>query len=259
MESVMSRAMVRVVLAAAIVCATATASLAQQTTSSSDTKTFEVLAVEGNQLIVKLPEGTRELTVADDFRFNIDGQSMAVQELRPGMKGTAVITTRTTVTPVTVTEVKNGTVVRSAGGTIIVRTDEGIRSFSQGDVEKRGVKIMLDGRPAQVSDFHEGDQLTATIITSKPPQVLTAKDVQATLEPAPVATSGTHPAPAVTAPAPVEVPAPPPAPEPPPVQDTSVAPSTLPETATSWPALGLFGMLSLGAGLALTLRRRFVR
>ena len=38
---------------------------------------------------------------------------MSVRELKAGMKGTATITTRTTVTPVTVTEVKNGTVVRA--------------------------------------------------------------------------------------------------------------------------------------------------
>ena len=139
------------------------------------------LAVEGNQLVVRLPEGTRELTVADDFRFTINGQQLSVRDLRPGMKGTASITTRTTVTPVTVTEVKNGTVVRSVGSTIIVRTDEGVRSFTQQDVDKRGVKIIRSGKPAQVSDFREGDRLTATIITSRPPQVLTEKEVQATL------------------------------------------------------------------------------
>ena len=56
----MRRAMSRVVLAAAVLCATAAVSLAEQTTSSStQTKTFEVLAVDGNQLIVKLPEGRR--------------------------------------------------------------------------------------------------------------------------------------------------------------------------------------------------------
>jgi hypothetical protein len=63
-----------VVLAAAVVLLTAVASPAQQTTSSSATKTFEVLAVDGNQLVVRLPEGTRELTVPDDFRFIIEGR-----------------------------------------------------------------------------------------------------------------------------------------------------------------------------------------
>ena len=67
------------------------------------------------------------------------------------------------------------------GMSIIVRTEEGIKSFTQSDVDKRGVKIMRSGKPAQISDFREGDRLSATIITSKPPTVLTEKEVQATL------------------------------------------------------------------------------
>ena len=177
----MTRAMSRIVLAAAVVCLTAAVSAAQQTATSSETKAFEVIAVDGNQLVVRLPEGTRELTVADDFRFIVNGQSLSVRELKVGMKGTATITTRTTVTPVTVTEVKNGTVMVRSGSTIIVRTEEGVKSFTQGEVDKRGVKIMRSGKPAQVSDFREGDQLSATIITSRPPQVMTEKEVQATL------------------------------------------------------------------------------
>ena len=63
----MSSAMSRMVLAAAFVGVTAVASFAQQTTTATETKTFEVLAVDGNQLVVRLPERTREVTVADDF------------------------------------------------------------------------------------------------------------------------------------------------------------------------------------------------
>ena len=114
MENVMSRGMSKVLLAAAVIGLSSGAALAQQSTTS-QTKTFEVIAVQGNQLVVTLPEGTREMTVADDFRFTVNGQQLAVRDLRPGMKGTATITTRTTVTPVTVTEVKNGTVAHSAG------------------------------------------------------------------------------------------------------------------------------------------------
>jgi hypothetical protein len=180
----MSQAIRKAALAAAVVGLTSVAALAQQSTTS-ETKTFEVLAVQGNQLVVSLPEGTRELTVADDFRFTVNGQQLGVRDLRPGMKGTATITTRTTVTPVTVTEVKNGTVAYASGGTIIVRTDEGIRSFTQGEVDKRGVKIMRSGKPAQVSDFRQGDRLSATIITSMPPRVVTEQEVQATLASAP--------------------------------------------------------------------------
>ena len=48
--------------------------LVAQTTTTSETKKFQVISVDGNQLVVKLPEGTRELTVPDDFRFNVDGK-----------------------------------------------------------------------------------------------------------------------------------------------------------------------------------------
>ena len=150
------------------------------TTSTSETKTFTVIAVEGNTLVVRLPEGTRELTVPDDFRFTINGQPMSVHELKVGMNGTATITTRTTTIPVTVTEVKSGQVVTKSGGTIMVRTPEGVRSFSQGDVDKRGVKIYMQGKPVQIVDLHEGDKLSATIVTSPPPRIVSEREVQAT-------------------------------------------------------------------------------
>src|SRR5688572_2440413 len=146
----MSRAVSRGVVVALALLTAVAAQAQQSTTISAETKTFEVLAVDGNRLDVRLPEGTRELTVPDDFRFTVDGQQLSVQQLKPGMKGTATITTRTTVVPVTVTEVKNGTVMVKSGSSLIVRTDEGIRSFNQGDVDKRGVKIVREGKPVQL-------------------------------------------------------------------------------------------------------------
>ena len=165
---------------AMLACLSGTAS-AQSTTTSTETKKFEVIAIDGNQLVVKLPEGTREITVANDFRFNVNGQALSLQQLKPGMAGTATITTTTKSTPVTVTEVKNGTVEHSAATTIIVRTDEGFRSFSQGEIDKRGVKIYRAGKPANVSDFRPGDKISAVIITSMPPKVVTQQEVNAQL------------------------------------------------------------------------------
>jgi hypothetical protein len=241
--------MSKVFLAAAVVGLTSAAALAQQSTTS-ETKTFEVIAVQGNQLVVSLPEGTKELTVADDFRFTVNGKQLSVHDLRPGMKGTATITTRVTSTPVTVTEVKNGTVAYAAGTTIIVRTDEGIRSFTQGEVDKRGVKIMRSGKPAQVSDFRQGDKLSATIVTSMPPKVVTEQEVQATLASAPAssparsssAAGGGSASSAGAAGAGTGAPA-----------------RTLPKTASPLPLFALATMLALTMGLALTIRRRFVQ
>ena len=237
--------------------------MARQATTStaSETKTFEILGVSGNQLVVRLPEGTRELTVADDFRFMVNGKPLSVRELKAGMKGSATITTRTTVTPVTVTEVKNGTVAMQTGSSIIVRTDEGIKSFTQGDIDKRGVKIIRNGEPARCRISARVTGLSATIVTSMPPRVVTEQEVQATLAKAnPSATGGAAAKPAAgsgTASASASA-----------SRSGSGAAAqtsqaggtarTLPKTASSWPLLGLSSSLLLAAGFALTLRRRFM-
>ena len=99
-DEIMSRAMIRVALAAAVVCRRPSLAGAADVDVDADQ---ELRGARGGrqQLVVRLPEGTRELTVPDDFRFIVDGQPLSVRELKAGMKGTATITTRTTVTPVT--------------------------------------------------------------------------------------------------------------------------------------------------------------
>ena len=247
----MTRLITRVVLAVAMVCLTSVASMAQTTATSTETKSFEIVAVDGNLLVVRLPEGTREITVPPDFRFTVNGQQLAVGQLKAGMKGTATITTKTTYTPVTVTEVKNGTVMQSTGTSIIVRTDEGIKMFSQEELDKRGVKLMRDGKAAQLSQFRQGDQLTATIITSKPPRVMTEKEVQATTTTAAAAAAKAPSAASSQAASKSASGSASAAP-----QAQSQTATTLPKTATSWPFFGLVSVLSLALGLALTIARR---
>jgi LPXTG-motif cell wall-anchored protein len=231
------------------VCLTAVTSTAQ-TTTSTQTKEFEVIAVSGNDLVVKLPEGTREIRVPDDFRFTVDGRQLAARDLKPGMKGTATITTKTTVTPVVVTEVKNGEVVQASGATLLVRTEQGFKQFSQGDVEKRGIKIVRNGAPAQFTDFHAGDRLSATIVTTHPPKVMTEQEVNATLAKAAPASGG---APAASRSMSSSAAAPAAAP------GEAPAARKLPKTGSAWPLLALASILSIAMGLTLTVRRRFVR
>ena len=239
------RAGIRAVLGIAAVCVTATIASAQTTSTTSETKKFTIISAEGNQVVAKLPEGTRELTVPDDFRFtSSDGKQLTAAELKPGMTGTAVITTKTTVIPVTVTEVKNGEVMQALGTSILVRTAEGMKMFTQSDIDKRGIKIVRDGKPAQISDFRANDRISATIITSRPPRVLTDREVQATLA---KANPGAAPAPASrSAAAPATAP-------------SAETPKALPKTASSLPLLGLVGLASIAAGLAMTVRRRATR
>jgi hypothetical protein len=248
METVMKGAMLGVALAAGFVCLMDVAGQAQETSTSSEVKNFEIVTVEGNQLVVKLPEGPKALTVPDDFRFTVNGKQVPVSELKPGMKGTATITTQTTVTPVSVTEVKNGTVFERSAGMITVQTPEGFKRFSQGDLDKRGVKIVKDGKPVNLEDLNKGDKLTATIVTSKPPRTMTKQEVQASVSEAAPAEVAAKPAPSRAAGTSGSAAAP----------ATAAAPApakTLPKTASSWPLLALLSALSLATGLGLTIRR----
>ena len=246
----MSRTALRCVLAVVtLTCVTAALASAQ----TSVTKSFEVVSVDGNDLVVKLPEGTKELTVPEDFRFTVDGQQLSVHDLKPGMKGTAVVTTKTTLVPVTVTEVKNGTVRQVNGPTIIVQTPEGFKMFTQSDVNKRGVKIIKDGKPAEISDFRAGDTLSATIVTSMPPKVITEKQVNAYL--ARAAAGGSAAGSTSTSGSAV--------PSSSAAAGASGAPSAegrkLPKTASPLPLVGLIGAASLLIGAGLTARRRMAR
>jgi LPXTG-motif cell wall-anchored protein len=250
----MLRSLRRVVLAGAMVGLTAAVTSAQQASTSTEVKKFEVIAVDGNDLVVTLPEGTRQINVPPGFLFMVDGKQLSVNELKPGMSGTASITTKTTVTPVTVTEVKSGTVALVSGTAVYVRTPEGVRLFTQSELDKRGVKIFVDGKPRAVSELHEGNKLTATIVTTKPPQVVTEKDVQATLAKAaaaPPAAAQPDAAPAApAAPAAAASPA---------QQPVGTTARALPKTAGSLPTISLVGLASLALAAAMATRRRRVR
>jgi LPXTG-motif cell wall-anchored protein len=227
---------------------------AQQTTTSKEIRNFTVISVNGNKVVARDATGTREYTVPDDFKFDVGGKQIGVSELKPGMRGTATVTTTTTTTPVTVTEVREGTVMQATGNSLIVRTPTGIRMFSVGDIQKRNATLMKDGKPIDFTNLHQGDKLTATIVTDKPPQVMTARQVQASIAEASGTAGAAAPAPARAAAAPTPAPAAAPAAAAP----AAPAPAKkLPKTGSSLPLLGMTGvaLLALAAGLTM-LRRR---
>jgi hypothetical protein len=255
---------------------------AQQQTASTEVKNFEVVSVDGNKVVVKGEQGAQEITVPDDFRITVDGKSVSVRELRPGMKGSATITTTTTVTPVYVTEVRNAEVVQASASSIIVRGQNGFQMYTEGDVEKRGIKIYKNGRPVSFSDLHTRDKLTATIVTEGPPKVVTEREVEARLSsppppsPAPPAVASTPPsaAPATSNTPPPAAPAaastpPPAAPAaasaPPPASAPVSAPSTAsPATSgeeagsSSWLLLGGLAVIAIAVLVIVTTFRRKV-
>ena len=208
----------RIVVMAALGLAFAGAPLAQ-TTTTVDVRNFEVISVDGNKLVVRDQRGTNEYTVPDDFRFTVDGKKMSVSELKAGMKGTATVTTTTTIKPVAVTEIREGVVLSAGQWSMIVRDAEGARKkFTQDQLDQRGVQILKDGRVTSMDQLKKGDTLTATIITQVAPVVVTEQEVEATLaastaEPAPTKVASAA-APAQPAPAASPAPTPPASPQP---------------------------------------------
>ena len=213
-------------------------SSALQTSATTETKSFEVVAVNGNALVVRGAAGTQEFIVPDTFRFTTAGKTLSVHELTPGMKGTATITTTTTVTPVTVTEVKQATVMQATGNSVIVRGENGIRMFSVGDINKRNITILRDGKRVELGDLREGDRLTATVVTEGPPKVMTEQDVKASIA-------------AASAPAPASPPSPTPAASAPasavPAAAAPATPSTLPESRDESSSGLMWGIVALAA------------
>jgi hypothetical protein len=210
----------RVVVMLAMGLTLAGASFAQATTSATvNARKFEVISVDGDDLTVRDDKGTSTIRVPEGFRFTVDGKALAVGDLKPGMKGTAVVTTTTTVTPVVITEIKKGLVLSVGPSSLIVKDEsDGVRKrFTQSQLNDRGIKILnKDGKVTHVSDVKQGDEITATIVTQGAPVVVTEQEVQATLaasaaEPAPTK-AASDAAPAQSTPAPAAPPQPTPAP-----------------------------------------------
>lgn len=181
-----------------------------QTTVTRNVRDFELIAVDGNHLVVRDQNGTRELTVPPDFRFTVDGKSLTVGDLRPGMKGTATVTTTTIERPVYVTTVKMGTVLSQSGRSVVIREDNGkIHRFTQSESDARGVSWYIDDKPVRMTDLEKGDKLAATIVSQGPPEILTMQEVDAQLAAAgEAAVAADVPAEAATSPLPDAEPAP---------------------------------------------------
>ena len=201
--------------------------------------------------MVREGTGTKEYIVPDTFRFTTGAKTLSVHELQPGMKGTATITTTTTVRPVTVTEVKQATVMQATGNSVIVRGENGIRMFSVGDINKRHITILRGGKPVGLGDLREGDRLTATVVTEGPPKVMTEQDVKASIAAASVPAPAPPPpapaptlrsAPAATSPA-TATPAP----------STPATPATVPQTLNESSSGLMWGIVGLVAAIAIVL------
>jgi len=212
--------------------------IASAQTTTTEVRQGKVLYVSNNQLLVELSDGSTQLfDVPPDFRFDVDGQMLTVDQLKPGTILTQTVTTTTTPEVVKTTEVRNADIVQRIGQTVIYRDEQ--RQIHRITGIPEGWVVFKDGKPVPIEALAGGDRVTAYIV-HKTTEMMTEEDMKV---------AGMAPE-APAAPKPVAAPAPAPKPAP-------AAAPMLPKTGSQLPLVGLAGLLALGLGLAVAAARRF--
>jgi hypothetical protein len=208
----------------------------------------EVVLVEGNDLVVKMEDGTiRHISnVPESAKVTVDGRQLGIHDLKPGMKLQRTIITTTT--PQTVTTVQNvtGKVWHVTPPLSVVLTLED--GTNQSFKIPKGQKFNINGEMVDAFGLKKGMVVTATKIVEVPETVVAEhRKVTGTMPPPPPAPPADTPilvavaepthAPAAQAPA-----------EP--------TPAKLPKTASELPLVGALGLLFLLVSVGLLVVRR---
>jgi len=212
-----------------------------QTIHPTNVKNAEVIHVSGNVVVVELENGGFELlSLPKDFMFDIDGKQVNVSDVTPGTKVTQEIHTVSTPQEVTTIRTINGKVWQVGGNHVILSFPDGEnKQYTVPD----GIVFNIDGQKKTVFDLRKGMDISATVVTVAPQELLSSHTVvtgQAAppnvpfegallIEPA---------APVLTAEA-----------KEPPTEE-------LPETGSLLPLTGLLGLLFMGLYAALRLTNR---
>ena len=172
-----------VMLVAAVLVAFAASSSAQvqsttTTTSGIPTKDVtiergEVVAVKGNNLFVKMADGTlRDFpNVPESAKVTVDGQQLGVHDLKPGMILVRATVTTTTPQVVTTVESVTGKVFHVTPPLSVILTLE--NGQNQEFKIPNGQKFMVDGTETDAWGLKEGMVVTATKIVEEAETVVT--------------------------------------------------------------------------------------
>jgi len=213
------------VFVVAVVCLAFTANLTAQvetkTTTATEKATVvtkvergEVVTVSGNDLVVKMADGSiRHIAnVPDSVRITVDGKQLGVHDLKPGMKLERTITTTTTPKTITTVQTVTGKIwaINPPLSVILTLEDGKNQQFKIPESQK----FSVNGETVDAWGLRTGMTITATKIVEVPTIVVTEKK-SVTGEAAPVVAVAAPPAPPADVPILVadedEQPVPPPA------------------------------------------------
>jgi hypothetical protein len=144
----------------------------------------EVVAVNGNELIVKMEDGSiRHFpNVPDSVKVTVDGKQLGIHDLTPGMKLQRTITTTTTPQTVTTIQTVTGKVWYIAPPNSIILTLE--NGTNQQFKIPQDQKFNVDGKMVDAFGLKKGMKVTATKIVEVPTTLATKeKTVTGTMPP----------------------------------------------------------------------------
>jgi hypothetical protein len=209
---------------------------ADQSSHSAKVARGEVVYVSGNEVVVRMESGEiRNLTVPDGATATVDGKTITVKDLRPGMKLQKTITTTTTPETVTTIRTIQGKVWQViAPKTVILTLPDGTNK--KYNVPKDQV-FKIDGQDKTVFELQKGMNVTATVLTRVPRTAIAQEQAVTGKMPVPPATPEIQGALLIEDAAPAKV-------------EVAQNETKLPKTASNLPLIGLLGIgfLLVGVG-----------
>lgn len=260
-----SRMRKSLMLAAGMLCLAFTVStVAQVQTQTSTTnlpatkevkiESGEVVAVEGNDLFVRMPDGTLRHfpNVPESATVTVDGKQLGIHELQPGMKLQRTTVRTTTPQVVTTVQAVSGKVWHVTPPLSVILTLE--NGENQAFKIPEGQKFTVGGQEVDAWGLKKGMEVSATKVVETPVTAVSQHtQVTGTMPagaPVLIARGASTPAPAgAGAPTPASGAA----------ETTTSTSSQLPKTGSNWPLLGMVGLLSMCVALGSRVLRRTLR
>lgn len=260
---------VLLVLAAAVVCSSPVLTVSAQVQTETNTTTHaatvqtkvergEVVFVNGNELVVKMEDGTLRhfSNVPESARVLVEGKELGIHDLKVGMKLEKTITTTTTPKTITTVQTVKGKVwdVTPPNSVILTLEDGTNQRFKI----PKDQKFNVNGQMTDAWGLKKGMNVSATKIVEEPAvQVQQEAKITGSMPAPPPPPADAPILVAVVVPVAVPQTAPQASAEPP-KKAASQAPGELPKTGSPLSLIGFVGLLSLVASLVLRGVRRFV-
>jgi hypothetical protein len=215
---------------------TETTTTPHQAATETSVERGEVVYVQGNDLVVKMEDGTlRHVTnVPESARITVDGKQIGIHDVKVGMKLQRTITTTTTPKTITTVQTVTGKVWHINPPTSVILTLED-GSNQQFKIPKNQ-KFNVDGQMVDAWGLKKGMKVSASKVVEEPvTEVEHQKQLTGEMPPPP-------PPPPAEQPILIAEATPPAAP---------AAPAELPKTGSVFPLLGLLGFLSVASSFGL--------